>query len=43
MTERIIRLSEVVEQTGLSRSTIYRQIEAGTFPRQIRIGVGAVG
>jgi prophage regulatory protein len=35
--ERILRLSAVLERTGLSRSTLYRKVEAGTFPRQIKI------
>ena len=28
---------------GLSRSTIYEQIQAGTFPKPIRLGPKAVG
>jgi prophage regulatory protein len=35
--ERIIRLQAVLERTGLSRSTLYRKIQLGTFPKQIRI------
>ena len=33
--ERIIRLKTVLARTGLSRSTLYRKIADGTFPRQI--------
>lgn len=41
--ERIIRLKTVLARTGLSRSTLYRMIASGTFPRQQRIGVQATG
>jgi prophage regulatory protein len=41
--ERIIRLRTVLERTGLSRSTLYRKIGEGTFPRQIRIAVRCAG
>ena len=41
--ERIIRLPTVLNRTGLSRSTLYRKIREGTFPKQIPISVnGAV-
>lgn len=40
---RILRLSSVLERTGLTRSTLYRKIELGTFPRQIRISERCVG
>ena len=36
--QRFIRLPEVKNLTGLSRSTIYCLIGNGTFPRQIPIG-----
>ena len=38
MHERLIKLSEVIDRTGLSRSTIYNRIDDGTFPKQIKIG-----
>ena len=41
--ERIIRLKTVLERTGLSRSTLYRKIDGGTFPRQIRIAARCAG
>lgn len=41
--ERIIRLKTVLARTGLSRSTIYRKIAEGTFPRQIRISTNGAG
>ena len=40
---RILRLPEVVERTGLSRSTIYVRIEQGRFPRPVALGGRAVG
>ena len=41
--ERIIRLKTVLERTGLSRSTLYRKIGRGTFPKQIRIAERCAG
>lgn len=41
--ERIIRLKTVLERTGLSRSTLYRKIGEGSFPRQIRIAARCAG
>ena len=35
---RLLRLPEVIQKTGLSRSAVYRQEEAGTFPRRVSIG-----
>ena len=43
MTIKILRLPEVVDRTGLSRSTIYEMIKSDRFPKQTRIGVRAVG
>lgn len=42
-SSRILRLASVLERTGLTRSTLYRKIELGTFPRQIRISERCVG
>lgn len=39
----ILRLKQVAAETGLSRSSIYRGIEAGTFPSSISLGLRAVG
>ena len=36
--EQLYRLHKVKEITGLSRSTIYRKMEEGNFPRQIKFG-----
>ncbi|MGU1716076.1 helix-turn-helix transcriptional regulator [Pseudomonas aeruginosa] len=46
---RILRLRQVQERTGLSRSTIYDRININsprydqTFPRPVKIGLSAVG
>ena len=37
MTDRLIRLPEVIQITSISRTQIYRLIAAGTFPKQRRI------
>jgi prophage regulatory protein len=39
----LLRLASVIEVTGLSRSTIYRMMDAGQFPRPLRLGPGSVG
>lgn len=41
--ERIIRLKTVLQRTGLSRSTLYRKIADGTFPRQLPISINGAG
>jgi prophage regulatory protein len=35
---RLLRLPEVRDRTGKSRSAIYREIRAGSFPRQLALG-----
>jgi len=40
---RIIRLKDVMSCTGLARSTIYKYIDDGTFPKPIPLGERAVG
>lgn len=42
MSDKLIRRPQVQEITGLSRSSIYDQMERGTFPRPLRIGSRAV-
>ncbi len=41
--DRILRLATVLERTGLTRSTLYRKIAAGSFPRQISISTRCMG
>ncbi len=38
MSDRLLRLRDVTERTGLGSSTIYRYINAGTFPAPVKIG-----
>ena len=40
---RIIRLKEVLDSTGLARSTIYKHIGEGTFPKPVSLGDRCVG
>jgi len=39
----ILRLPEVINRTGLARSTIYQAITKGGFPSSIPLGPRAVG
>ena len=41
--DRILRINTVLERTGLSRSTMYRKMENGTFPGNIQISTRCVG
>lgn len=40
---RILRLRDVLEHTGLSRSTVYRRMQEGSFPESIQIGTRCTG
>ena len=40
---RIIRLKDVQHSTGLGRSTIYKYISEGSFPKPVSLGDRAVG
>lgn len=39
----VLRTPEVTSLTGLSRSTIYRLMNDGSFPRQRKLGPNSVG
>ena len=39
----ILRLPQVKALTGLSRSSIYAAVKAGSFPKPFRLGPRAVG
>lgn len=41
--DRFLRLNDVLDRTGLSRATLYRKIQDGTFPRQVRIATRCAG
>ena len=43
MIKRIYRLPDVMNLTGLSRSSIYLRISTNEFPKPIKIGLRAVG
>jgi prophage regulatory protein len=36
-SDRILRIGTVLQLTGLSRSTLYRKIQRGEFPKQIKL------
>ena len=36
-SSKILRINEVIERTGLSRATIYRQIKSGQFPKKLSL------
>ncbi len=40
---KILRIPQVIEQTGLSRSSIYKQIRLGSFPRAIKLTARSSG
>ena len=40
--QQFIRLGEVIQITSLSKTSIYRLISEGTFPKQIQIGKRSV-
>jgi prophage regulatory protein len=38
LSQKLLRLPQVKQTTGLSKSTIYARITEGTFPKQIPLG-----
>lgn len=42
MSMKLIRIKDVMDRTGLARSTIYKYISEGKFPRPIKLGARAV-
>ena len=38
----LVRLRQLTAMVGLSRSTIYRLVKAGNFPKPIRIGISSL-
>lgn len=38
----LLRVGDVERMVGLGRSSIYRNIEAGIFPRPVALGTGSV-
>lgn len=41
--DRILRIKAVLARTGLSRSTMYRKMQNGTFPPAIKISTRCAG
>ena len=41
--DRILRLRTVLDRTGLSRSTMYRKMQKGTFPGNVQISTRCKG
>jgi prophage regulatory protein len=39
---QLLRLPDVLQATGLSRSTVYRMVAAHTFPAPVKVGKRAV-
>ncbi len=39
---KLIRLKDVIDTTGLARSTIYKYIDKGIFPKAVKLGGRAV-
>lgn len=42
MATAFLRLPQVIQRTGISRSAIYKMVAEGAFPKPIRIGARAV-
>ena len=40
---RFLRIETVLEMTGLSRTTLYRKVRGGTFPRQVLLSERCTG
>lgn len=40
---KILRIKEVSERTGLSKTVIYSKIKNGTFPQQFKLSTKVVG
>lgn len=43
ITDRILRIGTVLQLTGLSRSTLYRKVQRGEFPKQIKLSERCAG
>ena len=43
MIKKMYRLTEVMNMTGLSRSSIYLRVSTDEFPKPIKIGRRAIG
>jgi prophage regulatory protein len=43
MIRRIMRLPEVEAATGEKRSTIYKRLSQGEFPKPVKLGAKSIG
>jgi len=43
MAHKILRLPDVIDRVGFSRSSIYALVSSGCFPLPIKIGPRAIG
>ena len=41
-TPTLLRMPDVIQRTGFSKSTIYNKINAGLFPQRVRVGLRAM-
>lgn len=42
MPNKFLRLPQVLDRTGLSRSTLYLRMSEGSFPKQVSLGPRSV-
>jgi prophage regulatory protein len=43
MSDKILRLRDVMQTVGVGKTSIYEWTKLGLFPRQVRLGSRAVG
>ena len=43
MKNRILRAKQVTEAIGLSRTTLWRRVRDGQFPKPVKLGPTAIG
>ena len=41
--DKMLRAPEVMARTGLSRTTLWRRVRAGTFPAPTELGTNSIG
>ena len=42
-SSKVLRIQEVMQKTGLARSTLFARVKIAQFPRQIKLGERASG
>ena len=42
-SDTMLRAAEVMARVGLSRTTIWRRVRAGTFPAPVELGENSIG